>query len=55
MRIVLTKEETADVIAAHISTIVDKSVLPNEITFDRYLDDVFVTWNSKKEPKDPFM
>ena len=56
MKIALSKEEVADVIAAHISTIVDKTVLPHEIIFERYgVADEFAVWNSKKEPKDPYM
>jgi hypothetical protein len=48
MKIALTKEEVADVIAAHISTIVDKTVLPHEIIFERYGDE-FAVWDSLKE------
>ena len=52
MKIALSKEEVADVIAAHISTIVDKTVLPHEITFERYgyvASDEFAVWDSEKQ------
>ena len=54
MKIALTKDEVADVVAAHISTIVE-TVLPNEIHFDKYGVDEFAVWESKKEPKEPYM
>jgi len=55
MKIVLTKDEVADVCAAYISTIVDQTVPPHEIDFDRYGVDEFAVWESKKEPKDTYM
>ena len=55
MKIALTKDEVADVVAAHISTIVDQTVLPHEIDFDRYGVNEFAVWESKKEPKDTYM
>ena len=53
MKIALTKDEVADVVAAYISTIVDQTVPPHEIDFDRYGVDEFAVWKSKKEPKTP--
>ena len=55
MKIALTKDEVADVVAAHISTIVDQTVLPHEINFDRYGVNEYAVWESKKEPKEPYM
>ena len=58
MKIALTKDEVADVVAAHISTIVDQTVLPHEINFDKFGGSEFAVWESKKgpkEPKEPYM
>ena len=49
MKIALSKEEVADVIAAYISTIVDKTALPHEIIFDKYGIDEFAVWESEKD------
>jgi len=49
MKIALTKDEVADVIAAHISNIVDKTVLQHEICLDSYGVSEFAVWESKKE------
>ena len=55
MKITLRKDEVADVVAAHISTIFDQTVLPHEINFDKYDVNEYAVWESKKEPKEPYM
>ena len=55
MRIALTKDEVSELIADHISKIVNQTVLLREINFDKYGVDEFAVWESKKEPKEPYM
>ena len=51
MKIALTKDEVGAVIAAHISTIVDETILVTDIDFDKYRVDEFAVWESKKLPE----
>ena len=54
MKIALTRDEVAEVVAAHIATIVNDTVLATDMNFDKYGVNEFVVWESKKEPKDPY-
>ena len=55
MKIALTRDEVAEVVAAHIATIVNDTVLATDMHFDKYGVNEFVVWESKKEPKDTYM
>ena len=49
MKIALTRDEVAEVIAAHIATIVNDTVLATDMKFDKYGVNEFVVWESKTE------
>ena len=55
MKIALTKDEVVAIIAIHISTIVNETILVTDIDLDKYRVDEFAVWESKKEPKDTYM
>ena len=48
MKIALTKDEVVAIIAIHISTIVNKTILVTDIDLDSYRAGEFATWKSRE-------
>ena len=51
MKITLTRDEVAFILAKHLSDTFGVVALSNEVDFDTYRAGEFATWESKKEDK----